>query len=81
VIDVGEEDSLVDGDSGDVLVEGALVRVPFLDDVCFVVHLLVEELLLHLLLLLLVLIPVTIASIWTFCDVMIKLTTMVANPL
>jgi hypothetical protein len=85
VTDVGEEESLVDGDVSGVLVGGgiggALVGVPFPPHVRLATLLLVVLLLLHLLLPLLVFIPVTITSIWTFNDKMIGLTTSVAHPL
>jgi hypothetical protein len=83
VVDVWENNPLVDGNGNDVLVEGvrgALIGVSFLVDVCFAALLLVEELLLRLLIPLLVLVPVNIASMWTFCVVMTELTTTV-NPL
>jgi hypothetical protein len=83
VVDVGEEDALVDGDGRDILivrVGGALVRVPFLANMGFLSLLMEEFLLLHLIPLL-VFVPVIIACIWTFCNIMAELTTTIANPL
>jgi hypothetical protein len=62
VADIGEEEALVDGDVGGVLVVGvggALIGVPFLTNVGIAVLLLVVPLLL-LLLRVLVVVPVTI---------------------
>jgi hypothetical protein len=85
VVGVGEEKSLVDDDVGGVLVGGvggALVRVPFPPNMSFATLLLmVVFLILHLLLSLLVFITVTITCIWTFSNIMPKLTTPIAKPL
>jgi hypothetical protein len=84
VADVGEEESLVDGDVGGVLVGGgvgeALVRVPFPPYVRFAALLLVVLLLFHLLFPLLVFVPVTFTRIWTFSYKVTGLTTPVAHP-
>jgi hypothetical protein len=86
VADVGEGKSLVNDDVGGVLigegVDGALIGVllshnMFLATLLFVVVLLV----LHLILPLLFIIPITITSIGTFCNIVIDLTTPIANPL
>jgi hypothetical protein len=80
--DVGEEESLVDGDVGGVLVGGgvggALVGVPFPTNMGIAALLLVILLLL-LPSSLLVIIPVTITRQRTFSDKMTGLTTFVAN--
>jgi hypothetical protein len=80
--DVGEDETLVDGDVGSVLiggVDGALVGVPLLPNVCLSTILLVIVLLLfHLLL---VIVCITITTIWTLCNIVIGLTTTVANHL
>jgi hypothetical protein len=85
VADVGEEESLVDGDVGRVLVGGgvggALVRVPFSPHMRLATLLLVVHFLLHLFLPLLVVVPVTVTCIWTFSNKVTGLTTPVANPL
>jgi hypothetical protein len=86
VADVWEAKSLVDGKVGGVLIEGvggALVGVPFPPNMCFVIFLLVLVLILHLLLFLLVFVPVTITitCIWTFSNIMTRLTTLIANSL
>jgi hypothetical protein len=85
VADVGEEETLVDGNVGYVLVEGvdgAVIRVPIPSHVRLTTLLLVVVLLLlHLLLHFLVVVPVTITCIWTLSNIMIGLTTLVANPL
>jgi hypothetical protein len=85
VADVGEEESLIDGDVGGVLVRGgvgrALIGVPFPPHVCFATFLLVIHFLLHFLLPLLVFVPVTITCIWTFSNKVTVLTTPVAHPL
>jgi hypothetical protein len=82
VADVGEEEALVDGDVGGVLVggevSGALIGVPFLTHVGIVVLLLVISLL-FLPLSLLVVAPVTITRQWTLSNKMTGLTTFVAN--
>jgi hypothetical protein len=84
VADVGEEDALIDGDVGGILVGGgvggALVGVPFPSYVGIAALLLVVPLLL-LLLPLLVIAPVTITRHWTFSNKMTGLTTLVAHPL
>jgi hypothetical protein len=79
VADLGEEESLVDGDVGDILVGGvggALVGVPFLTYVGITALLLVVLLLL-LPLSLLVVAPVTITRHWTFSNKVTGLTTFV----
>jgi hypothetical protein len=84
VADVGEEKALVDGDVGGILVggvDGALVGVPFPPHVRLATLLLVVSFLLHLLLPFLVVVPVTVTCIWTFCNKVTELTTLVANPL
>jgi hypothetical protein len=85
VADVGEEKTFVDGDVGGVLVggvDGALVGVPFSSYVRLATLLLVVVFLLfHLLLPFLVIVPVTITCLWTFSNVVTRLTTPVANPL
>jgi hypothetical protein len=81
VDDVGEEEALVDGDVGGVLVggvSGALVGVPFPAHVRIAALLLVVS---PLLLLLLVFVPVTFTRNWTFSYEMTGLTTQVAHPL
>jgi hypothetical protein len=83
VADVGEEEALVDGDVGSVLIRGAggaLVGVPFPTHVGIAALLLVIPLLL-LLLSLLVVAPVTVTRHRTFSDKMTGLTTFVAHPL
>jgi hypothetical protein len=84
VADVGEEEALVDGDVGGVLVGGgvggALVRVPFPTHVGIATLLLVVPLLFFLLPLLVV-VPVTFTRHWTFSNEMTELTTFVAHPL
>jgi hypothetical protein len=84
VVDVGEEEALVDGDVGGVLVGErvgrALVGVPF------PTHVGIAALLLVVLLILLpfpflVVVPVTSTRIWTFSNEMTGLTTFVAHPL
>jgi 4-amino-4-deoxy-L-arabinose transferase-like glycosyltransferase len=81
VADVAEEETLVDGDVGDVLVGGgvggALVRVPLPTNMGTTVLLLVVPLL--LLLPSLVVAPVTITRNRTFCYKVTGLTTLVAN--
>jgi hypothetical protein len=85
VADFGEEKTIINGDVGGILVRGvggALVGVSFPPNMRLVALLLmVEFLLLYLLLFLLVIVPVTITSIWTFCNIVIGLTTPIANPL
>jgi hypothetical protein len=70
VADIGEEESLVDGDVGSVLVGGgvggALVGVPFQPHMRLTTLLLVISFLLHLFLPLLVVVPVTVTCIWSF---------------
>jgi hypothetical protein len=82
VADVGEEESLVDGDVSGILVGGgvggALVGVPFPTHVGIAALLLVVLLL--LLLSPLVDAPVTITRHWTFSNKMTELTTLVAHP-
>jgi hypothetical protein len=84
VADVGEEESLVDGVVGGVLVgggvSGALIGVAFPEDVCIAALLLVVSLLLFLLPLL-VFVPVTFTRNWTFSYEMTGLTTTVTHPL
>jgi hypothetical protein len=82
VADVGEEEALVDGVVGSVLVGGvggALVGVPFSPHVRLATLLLVVPFLLHFLLSLIV-VPVTFTCIWTFCNEMTRLTTPIAHP-
>jgi hypothetical protein len=85
VANVWEEEALVDGDVGGILVGGgvsrALIGVPLPSHVRLTTLLLVVVLLLHLFLPFLVIIPVTITFIWTFSNIMTGLTTPVANPL
>jgi hypothetical protein len=78
VADVGEEEALVDGDVGGVLVGGTLVGVSFPAYVGIVALLLVVPLLL-LLLPLLVVVPVTITRNRTFSNKVTGLTTPVAH--
>jgi hypothetical protein len=82
VADVGEEESLVDGDVGGILVGGgvggALIRVTFPTYVGIAALLLVVSLL--LLLPPLVVAPITITRHWTFSNKMTGLTTFVAHP-
>jgi hypothetical protein len=82
VVDIGEEEALVDGDVGGVLVGGgvggALVEVPFLAYVGITALLLVVSLLLFLLPLL-VLVPVTLTRNWTFSNKVTGLTTPIAH--
>jgi hypothetical protein len=82
VADVGEEESLIDGNDGGILVgggvSGALVGVPFPPHVRLAALLLVVSLL--LLFPFLVFVPVTFTRIWTFSDKMTGLTTPVAHP-
>jgi hypothetical protein len=80
VADVGEEEALVDGDVGSILVGGALIGVPFPTYVGIAALLLVVPLL-FLLLPPLVVAPVTITRHWTFCNKMTGPTTLVAHPL
>jgi hypothetical protein len=79
VADVGEEESLVGGDVGRVLVGGAHVGVPFPTHVGIAALLLVIFLL-FLLPSLLVVIPVTITGHRAFSDKMTGLTTLVVHP-
>jgi hypothetical protein len=80
--DVGEEETLVDGDVGGVLVGrgvgGALVGVPLPANMGIAAFLLVVPLLL-LLLSSLVVAPVTVTRNRTFCYKVTGLTTLVAN--
>jgi hypothetical protein len=82
VADIGEEEALVDGDVGGILVgggvSGAFVGVPFLTYMGIVALLLVVLLLLPLSLL--VIAPITITRHRTFSDKMTGLTTLVAHP-
>jgi hypothetical protein len=82
VADVGEEEALVDGDVGGVLigggVGGALIGVPFPTPVGIAALLLVVSLL-FLPLSLLVVAPVTITRQWTFNNKMTGLTTFLAK--
>jgi hypothetical protein len=85
-VDVGKEKAFVDDDVGGVLVGGgvggALVGVPFPPHVRLGTLLLVAvSFLFHLLLLFLVVVPVTVTCLWTFCNKVTGLTTLVANPL
>jgi hypothetical protein len=84
VADVGEEESLVDGDVGGILIRGgvggALVEVPFSTYMGIAALLLVVPLLL-LILPPLVIILVTITRHRAFSDKMTGLTTFVAHPL
>jgi hypothetical protein len=84
VADVWEEESLVNGDIGGVLigggVSGAHVGVPFPTHMGIAALLLVVSLLL-LLLPPLVVAPVTITRHWTFGNKMTGLTTLVEHPL
>jgi hypothetical protein len=85
VADIREEKTLVDGDVGDVFVGGgvggALVGVSLPSYVRLATLLLVVVLLLlYLLLPFLIVIPVTITCIWTFSNIVTRLTTPVANP-
>jgi hypothetical protein len=78
VADVGEGETLVDGDVGGVLVGGALVGVPFSTNMGITALLLVIPLLL-LLLPSLVVAPVTVTRNRTFCYKVTGLITFVAN--
>jgi hypothetical protein len=78
VADVGEEETLVDGDVGGVLDGGALVGVPFLTYVGIAALLLVVPFLL-LLLPLFVFVPDTFTRDWTFSNKVTRLTTPVAH--
>jgi hypothetical protein len=82
VADVGEEEALVDGDVGGILVGGgvggALIGVPFPTHMGITTLLLVVPLLLPPFL---VVAPVTITRHRTFSDKMTGLTTFVAHPL
>jgi hypothetical protein len=84
VANIGEEKTIVDGDVGGILiggVGGALVGVPLPSHVFLATFLLVVVLLLQVLLPFLVVISVTITCIWTFSNIVTRLTTPVANPL
>jgi hypothetical protein len=79
--DVGEEEALVDGDVGGVLVGGvggALIGVPFPTHMGIAALLIVVPRLL-LLLPLLVVVPITITRNRTFSNKVIGLTTSIAN--
>jgi hypothetical protein len=82
VADVGEEEVLVDGGVGGILVgegiDGALGGVPFPTNVGIAALLLVVPLLFFLLPYL-VIVPVTSTRNWTFCYLMTGLTTPVAH--
>jgi hypothetical protein len=78
---LGEEKAFVDDDVGGVLVGGALIGVPFLPHVRLAALLLVVSFLLYLLLPFLIVVPVTVTCIWTFCNEVTKLTTLIAHPL
>ena len=82
--DVWEEEDLVDGDVGDVLVGGGVggahVGVPFPTHVGIAALLLVLSLL-FLPLSLLVVVPITITRHRAFSDKMTRITTFVAHPL
>jgi hypothetical protein len=82
VADVVEEEALVDGDVGGILVGGgvggALEGVPFPTYVGIATLLLIVPLLFFLLPLLVV-VPVTFTRNWTFCYEMTGLTTPVAH--
>jgi hypothetical protein len=81
VADVGEEEAIVDGDVGGVLVGGvggALIVVPFPTDVGIATLLLVVSLLL-LFLPFLVIVPITFTRNRTLCNKVTGLTTPVAN--
>jgi hypothetical protein len=84
VADTGEEEALVNGNVGGILVgggvSGALVGVPFPTHVRIVALLLVVSFLL-LLLPLLVFVPVTFTRNWTFSYEMTGLTITVTHPL
>jgi hypothetical protein len=83
VADVGEEDTLVVGDVGGVLVRGgvggALVGVPFPPNVRLAT-LLVVSLPFHLLPFL-VIVPVNVTCIWTFSNKVTGLSTPITHPL
>jgi hypothetical protein len=84
LVDVGEEEALVDGDVGGILVGGevgeALIGVSFPTHVGITALLLVVSLLL-LLLPPLVVAPVNITRHWTFSNKITGFTTFVAHPL
>jgi hypothetical protein len=82
VADVGEEETLVDGDVGGILVGGGVGGA--LIGVSFPTHVGITTLLLIIPLLLLlppVVAPVTITRHWTFSNKMTGLTTLIAHPL
>jgi hypothetical protein len=84
VADVGEEESLVDGDVGGILVGGGVGGALF--GVSFPTHMDITTLLLVVSLLLLLLPPLVVAPVTitrhrTFCNKMTGLTTFVAHPL
>jgi hypothetical protein len=85
VADVGEEKAFVDGDVGGVLVKGgvggALIGVSFPPHVHLATFLLVVPFLLYIFLPLLVVVPVSVTSIWAFCNEVTGLTTPVAHRL
>jgi hypothetical protein len=82
VVYVGEEEALVDGDVGGILVGGgvggALIGVPFPTNVRIAALLLVVPLLV-LLLPSFVVAPVTVTRNRTFCNKVIGLTTLIAH--
>jgi hypothetical protein len=81
VADVGEEEALVDGDVGGVLVGGvggALIGVPFPTYVGIAALLLIVPILFFLLPLL-VIVPITFTRNWTFSNEVTGLITPVAN--
>jgi hypothetical protein len=84
VANVGDEEAFVDSDVGGILVGGgvggALVGVPFPPHLYLATLLLVVPFLLHFLLPLLVVVPVTLTCIWTFCNEMTELSTLIAQP-
>jgi hypothetical protein len=83
VADIGEQETLVDGDVGGVLVGGGVggthVGVPFLTHMGIVALFLVVSFLLFLLPSLVVA-PVTVTRYRTFCNKVTGLTTLVAHP-
>jgi hypothetical protein len=85
VVDVWEENALVDGDVGGILVRGgvsgALVGVPFPTHVRLATLLLVVSFILHHLLPFFVVVPVLVTCIWIFCNKVAELTTPIAHPL
>jgi hypothetical protein len=85
VAGIGEETAFVDDDVGYVLVRGGvigtLVGVSFPSHVRLATLLIVVSFLFHLPLPFLVVVPVTITYIWTFCNIMTRLTTPIENQL